>query len=253
MSKSQRPPAASSSNSKKSKPSQKRTKQPSYEMEGMPPYPYFDPNRMTPFLGIPPQALSPPSRNVHNDSHLFSGNFLGQSTRPLSNSATSMNKNSDIGGPFNSIFPPSRGQNGLGLNFQTGFGMNSMHPSMSNATSLTPHSGGVTVTPHMSNFSFSNIFPDTSQSDSPINISPIKFHGNQIMDSNSLQHHQGSSLFHPHNRSHHPPLPNAMSINSILGHNHHGFDTRQMTQSMNTSGPPFGSHGHPPTFGMPPF
>lgn len=253
MSKSQRPPAASSSNSKKSKPSQKRTKQPSYEMEGMPPYPYFDPNRMTPFLGIPPQALSPPSRNVHNDSHLFSGNFLGQSTRPLSNSATSMNKNSDIGGPFNSIFPPSRGQNGLGLNFQTGFGMNSMHPSMSNAPSLTPHSGGVTVTPHMSNFSFSNIFPDTSQSDSPINISPIKFHGNQIMDSNSLQHHQGSSLFHPHNRSHHPPLPNAMSINSILGHNHHGFDTRQMTQSMNTSGPPFGSHGHPPTFGMPPF
>lgn len=258
LSKSQRPQTASSGgggssgNSKKSKPSQKRTKQPSYEMESMP-YPYFDPNRMTPFLGLPPQALSPPSRNVQTDGHLFSGNFLSHSSRPLSNSASSMNKNSELGGPFNSILPPSRGQNGLGLNFQAGFGMNSMHPSMSNAPSLTPHSGGVTVTPHMSNFSFPNIFPDTSQSDSPINFSPIKFHENhRIMESNSLQHHQGSSLFHPHNRSH-PPLPNAMSINSILGHNHHGFDTRQMTQNMNSTAPPFGSHGHPPTFGMPPF
>lgn len=255
MSKSQRPQTASSggggsSNSKKSKPSQKRNKQASYEMESMP-YPYFDPNRMTPFLGLPPQPLSPPSRNVQTDGHLFSGNFLSHSSRPLSNSS-SMNKNTELGGPFNSILPPSRGQNGLGLNFQTGFGMNSMHPSMSNAPSLTPHSGGVTVTPHMSNFSFSNIFPDTTQSDSPINFSPIKFHGNQNMESISLQHHQGSSLFHPHNRSH-PPLPNAMSINSILGHNHHGFDTRQMTQNMNSTAPPFGSHGHPPTFGMPPF
>ncbi|XP_071175482.1 mucin-4-like isoform X2 [Mytilus edulis] len=251
MPKSQRPQTASSGNSKKSKPSQKRTKQPAYEMNEMH-YPLFDPNRMTPFLGhLPPQALSPPSRNVQNDAHMFSGNFLGHSSRPLSNSASAMNKNSDFGGPFNSIFPPSRGQNGLGLNFQPGFG--SMHPSMSNAPSLTPHSGGVTVTPHMPNFSFSNIFPDSSQSDSPINISPIKLHGNQIMDSNSLQHHQGSSLFHPHNRSHHPSLPNAMSINSILGHNHHGFDTRQMTQGMNSSATPFGSHGHPHTFGMPPF
>ncbi|KAJ8316385.1 hypothetical protein KUTeg_006399 [Tegillarca granosa] len=223
----------------------------------------FDTNRsLTPFFGLPPQNLSPPSRNIQNEGPLFPGNFFGASSRPLSNSS-SVPKNAEISAPFNSLFPPSRPpQNGLGLNFQHGFGMN--HGGMSSGTQITPHSNSVTVTPHMSNFSLTNIFSDVgnSQNDS-MNMSPIKFpHSNPIlppqgMDPNSLQHphHQSSSLYH-HNRGPHPPPPvihTAMSINSILGHNHHGFDTRPMPRAMNTSAPPFGGHGHPPpTFGMPP-
>ena len=253
-----RPKSTSRSSSKQS-----QKKKMNYGMESdLPPHPaLFDPNRSlhSPFIGLPPQALSPPSRNMQGDGSLFGpSNLFGPSSRK----GSSVPQNSDLSTPFNSLFPPARPQNGLGFNFQPGFGMNSMHGPMSNSPQITPHSGSVTVTPHMSNFTFTNIFSDpnnSSQNDS-LNISPIKFPPNpmlphQGMDPNSLHHahQQGSSLYHQHRP--HPPsvIHNAMNINSILGHNHHGFESRGMPQGMNTSvAPPFPGHGHPASFAMPP-
>ncbi|OWF41522.1 hypothetical protein KP79_PYT22535 [Mizuhopecten yessoensis] len=217
---------------------------------------------LTPFFGLAPQNLSPPARNMQNEGPgLFAANLFGAG--PRHTATASMPKNAEISAPYNPLFPPGRPQNGLGLNFQPGFGMNTVHGGMSNAPSITPHSGSVTVTPHMSNFSLTNIFSDVNNSSqNDLNISPIKFpHSNSIMphqgmDPNALQHphHQGGSIYHPHNRSHPPPpvLHNAMSINSILGQHHHSFDSRGVPQGMNASAPPFHGPGHPPSFAMPP-
>ncbi|KAK6173075.1 hypothetical protein SNE40_016604 [Patella caerulea] len=221
----------------------------------------FDSNQgMPPNFFVP--TLSPnPNRNLQSEGPSFlHGNLFGGTPRPLSNTGSGP-KNSDIGVPFNPLFNPSRTQNSLaGLNFQPGFGMN--HVSASSAPQITPHSGNVAMPPHiMSNFNLSNIFTDVnnSQSDS-LNISPIKFpHGNHMlpqhgMDPNSLQHHhQNSALYH--NRGHpgqQQALHNAMAINSLLGHNPHGFDVRPMGQGINSSvGPPFHGPGHPGSFGIP--
>ncbi|XP_045210433.1 serine-rich adhesin for platelets-like [Mercenaria mercenaria] len=194
----------------------------------------FETNRsMTPFFPTM-QNLSPQSRMQHEGSPFLPGNFFGPGPR-FPNSNTPMPKNSDIGAPFNPLFPPRGAQNGLGLNFQPGFGMNMnpLHGNHGNAPQLTPHTA-----PHMANFNLNNIFSDgASQNESSLNISPIKFpHTNtmlqhQGMEHNAMQHH------HQYNRGH----PSVMSINSILGPNHHGFDGR-----MNTSmAGPFHSHGHP--------
>lgn len=190
----------------------------------------FETNRsMTPFFPTM-QNLSPQSRMQHEGSPFLPGNFFGPGPR-FPNSNTPVPKNSDIGAPFNPLFPPRGAQNGLGLNFQPGFGMNMnpLHSNHGNGPQLTPHTA-----PHMANFNLNNIFSDgASQNESSLNISPIKFpHTNyQGMDHNAMQHH------HQYNRGH----PSVMSINSILGPNHHGFDGR-----MNTSmAGPFHSHGHP--------
>lgn len=241
--------SSSSSSRSSSKQSQKK-KQNYVEMEsGIPPHPaMFEANRMTPLFPLPP-ARSPP----------FPANLFGSGPHQ----GASMSKNSELSSPFNQLFPQARPQNGLGFQFNN-FGMNSVHGAMSNSPQITPHSGSVTVTPHMSNFTFTNIFSDvnnSSQNDA-LNISPIKFpHPNtmlppQGMDPNSLHHphQQGSSIYHHHNRAHPSSvIHNAMNINSILGHNHHSFDSRGMSQGINTSvAPPFPGHGHPPGFGMPP-
>lgn len=186
----------------------------------------FETNRsMTPFF--PMQNLSPQSRAIQHDSTFLSGNIFGPGPR-FPNSNTPMPKNSDIGPPFNPLFPGRGAQNSLGLGFQTGFGMNMnpLHGNHGNAPQLAPHTA-----PHMANFSLNSIFTDSaSQNES---MSPIKFpHTNyQGMEHNPMQHH------HQYNRGH----PSVMSINSILGSNPHGFDGR-MTTSM---AGPFHSHGHP--------
>ncbi|KAK3083476.1 hypothetical protein FSP39_023675 [Pinctada imbricata] len=248
------------STSRSSKQSQKKKMM--YGMESdLPPHPaMFDPTRsLTPaYLPIPTQALSPPSRNMQNEGTSLFGpsNLFGSSSRKSAGGP----QNSDLSTPFNPLFPPARPQNGLGFNFQPGFGMNSMHGPMSNSAQITPHSGSVTVTPHMSNFTFPSIFsdPNNSTQNDSLNISPIKFPPNpmlphQGMDPNSLHHahQQTSSLYHQH-RTHPPSVIHNMNIPSILGHNHHGFDSRGMTQGINTSvAPPFPGHSHP-SFGMPP-
>ncbi|KAL4229396.1 hypothetical protein ACF0H5_012435 [Mactra antiquata] len=190
----------------------------------------FEPNRsMTPFF--PMQNLSPQSRMQHEGSPFLPGNIFGPGPR-FPNSSTPMPKTNDFSGPY--LFPRGA-QNGLGLNFQPGFGMNMnpLHGNHGNGPQLTPHTA-----PHMANFSLNNIITDGApQNESSLNISPIKFpHANSMlqhqgMDHNAMQHH------HQYNRGH----PSVMSINSILGPNHHGFDGR-----MNTSmAGPFHSHGHP--------
>lgn len=196
----------------------------------------FETNRsMTPFFQSM-QTLSPQSRAMQHESAPFQpGNFFGLGSR-FPNSNTPMPKNSEISGPFsNPLFPPRGAQNGLGLNFQTGFGMNMnpLHGNHGNAPQFTPHSAS-----HMANFNLNNFLSEgPSQNESSLPISPIKFgHTNSMlqhqgMDHNSMSHH------HQYNRGH----PGMMSINSILGANHHGFDGR-MNSSM---AGPFHSHGHP--------
>jgi len=194
----------------------------------------FETNRsMTPFFPSM-QNLSPQSRAMqHESAHFQPGNFFGLGPR-FPNSNTPVPKNTDIGPPFGNPFMPSRGsQNGpLGLNFQPGFGMNMnpLHGNHSNAPQLTPHTA-----PHMGNFNLNNIFSEgASQNESSLPISPIKFgHTNyQGMEHNAaMQHH------HQYNRGH----PSMMSLNSILGPNHHGFDGRMPTSMAG----PFHGHGHP--------
>ncbi|KAK3577326.1 hypothetical protein CHS0354_008421 [Potamilus streckersoni] len=247
--------------SRASKQQKKSNKQLYPEVDSNLSHSIFEPNRsMTPFF--PLQNLSPQSRAVQGEGPPFlPGNFFNPGSR-LANSNTPMPKTSDIS--FNQLFQPGRSQNGLGLNFQPGFGMNmnmnmnmnSVHGNHGNGP-ITPHSGSVGVTPHMGNFSLSNIFSDSASQSESLNISPIKFsHTNPIlshqpgMDPNSLQHHhQGSSLYH--NRSH-PPTPSMMSINSILGPNPHGFDGRSIGQMNTSMAPPFHGHGNPAMFAMPP-
>lgn len=219
----------------------------------------------TPFF--PLGSLSPqPGRSLPPDGPAFMpGNlFVPGGPRPLSNSGANAHKNADLSAQFNTLFPQTRSnQNPIGLNFQPpGFGMNPMHSGHSTAPQITPHSGSISVTPHLSNFTFSNILTDVnsmSQNDA-LNISPIKFpHGNSIlppqpgMDPNPLQHPHHLSY---HGRTHQSPhqhvLNNAMSINSLLGHNPHGFDGRPMPQGINSSmAPPFHGHGHPSSFTVP--
>ena len=192
----------------------------------------FEPNRsMTPFF--PMQNLSPQSRAIQHEGPPFlPGNIFGSGPR-FANSNAPMPKNSDIGPPFNPLFPGRGAQNSLGLGFQPGFGMNMnpLHGNHGNGPQL-PHTA-----PHMANFSLNSIFTDSaSQNES---MSPIKFpHTNyQGMEHNPMQHH------HQYNRGH----PSVMSINSILGSNPHGFDGRMPTSMAG----PFHSHGHPSL--MPPF
>ncbi|XP_041373592.1 serine-rich adhesin for platelets-like isoform X2 [Gigantopelta aegis] len=254
------PQGRSTKSRKQSKKSSKQTF--NMEMDTNLSHSIFDSNQgIPPYFQIP--SLPPsPSRNLPNEGPFLPGNFFSSSGRPLSNASASIPKNSDLGTPFNSLFSPSRPQNGLGLNFQPTFGMNPGNPVN---TSQMPPSGGLAVTPHMSNFSLGNLNflsdVNVSQCDS-LNISPIKFHTNPMLphqpggDPNCpLQHpHQGPGLYH--NRGHpgqSPLMHNSMSINSLLGHNPHGFDTRAMGQPINSSvGPPFHGPGHPGTFAMPP-
>ena len=254
------PQSRSSKSRKQSKKSSKQTF--NMEMDTNLSHSIFDSNQgIPPYFQIP--SLPPsPSRNLPNEGPFLPGNFFSSSGRPLSNASANIPKNSELGTPFNSLFSPSRPQNGLGLNFQPAFGMNPGNPVN---TSQMPPSGGLAVTPHMSNFSLGNLNflsdVNVSQCDS-LNISPIKFHANPMLthqpgaDPNCpLQHpHQGPGLYH--NRGHpgqSPLMHNSMSINSLLGHNPHGFDTRAMGQPINSSvGPPFHGPGHPGTFAMPP-
>ena len=234
-----KPTASRSSKSKKTK------QHPFVEVDSNLSNSIFEPNRsMTPFF--PVQNLSPQSRAMqHDGSPFLPGNFFGPG--PRLNSNTPLPKNSDIGSPFNPLFQPGRAQNGLGLNFQPGFGMNmnALHGNHGNGPQITPHTG---VASHMPNFNLNNIFSDVNSSQSEsLNISPIKFgHANSMlqhqsgMDPGAMQHH------HQNYRGHPPPPPSVLSMNSILGPNHHGFDGRSLSQMNTSMAPPFHSHGHPP-------
>ncbi|XP_064618260.1 serine-rich adhesin for platelets-like [Liolophura sinensis] len=213
--------------------------------------------------GIPPffpiASLSPPpSRSAQPDGPTYMPHLFGPSSRSLPNANIGVHKNpGELGGTFNQLFNPVRTQTSLGLNFQPGFGMNPVHGGHGSAAQIKSHSTGVSVTQPMSNFNLTNIFPDVnncSQSNGGLNISPIKFpHGNAIippqpgMDPNTLQHHHQPGMLY-HNRTPGPPpvLHNAMSINSLIGHNHPG-----MGQINNTMGQTFHGYGHPSSFTMP--
>ena len=236
----------------------------------------FESNRsMTPFFPIGSMSPPPTARGLQGDGPTYiPGNLFPNPSRPLSNSSTVQHKATPEmnAPPFNPLFQSSRSQSSLGLNFQPphGFPMNHMHAAnhhhTSSAAMTTPHSSSVSVTPHVPNFSLSNIFQDMNnaagvQGDA-LNISPIKFHHASPMlpphqpgmDHNALQHHHHQSAAIYHNRPHPPPpvIHNAMAINSILGHQHHGFEARGMAPGMNGGmGPPFHGHAHTPSFGLP--
>ena len=230
----------------------------------------FDPSRsMTPYFPI--GSLSPPPRNLggsEGPTYFGAGNFFCNSQRPpsLANSKPLQHKNS---GPsavpgtadlsFNALFPPSRHQNGLGINFQPppGFGMNH-HAAMHAQGQIMPQA--MAMPPHMANFNLSNIFSDMNnpapQPDGSLNISPIKFPHHSMplqpgMDPNTLHHQAAASSLYTNRSQMPPPGLHSMSINSLLSHQHHGFDARGIGPPINSSvAPPFGGHAH--SFGIPP-
>ena len=226
----------------------------------------FDPSRsMTPYFPI--GSLSPPPRNLgasEGPTYFGAGNFFCNSQRPpsLANSKPLQHKNA--GAPagtadlsFNALFPPSRHQNGLGINFQPGFGMNH-HAAMHAPGQMMPQA--MAMPPHMANFNLSNIFSDMNNPapppDGSLNISPIKFPHHSMplqpgMDPNALHHQAAASSLYTNRSQMPPPGLHSMSINSLLGHQHHGFDGRGIGPPINSSvAPPFGGHAH--SFGIPP-
>ncbi|XP_029647681.1 GATA zinc finger domain-containing protein 14-like [Octopus sinensis] len=207
-------------------------------------------------LSLSQSQLSQGSLSSHQStpSSISDNNATLTLPQQIPNTSSTVLKSSDISTSFNSIFPPSRSQNGIGLNFQTGFGMNTVHNGPTNTPQIPPHSSAMPNLPHVPSLGLGNIFSDvnsTSQNEA-LNISPIKFPTNSILpppqasiDPNSLQHHhQGGALYH--NRSHPPPPPviHNMSINSILSHNPHGFEPRgPVAQAINSTVTPSGFHG----------
>jgi len=139
------------------------------------------------------------------------------------------------------------------------------HAAMHSSAQIMPHANTMAMAPHMANFNLSNIFSDMNNPapppDSSLNISPIKFphHSNTILplqagiDPSPLHHQAAAASSLYTNRSQMPPpgLHHSMSINSLLSHQHHGFDTRGIGPGINSSvAPPFGGHAH--SFGIPP-
>ena len=276
-------PSRSSKSSKKKQPPQQPLKQQQQQLlhqqqhHDLDPYnALFDPSRsITPYFPI--GSLSPPPRNLGNNegpTYFGAGNFFCNSQRPpsLANSKPLQHKNtggSSVPGTadlsFNALFTPARHQNGLGINFQPpGFGMNH-HAAMHSSAQIMPHANTMAMAPHMANFNLSNIFSDMNNPapppDSSLNISPIKFphHSNTILplqagiDPSPLHHQAAAASSLYTNRSQMPPpgLHHSMSINSLLSHQHHGFDTRGIGPGINSSvAPPFGGHAH--SFGIPP-
>ena len=246
----------------------------------------FETRSMTPMF--PPMgALSPPPSRGDGPTYI-PGNLFGNTGRPLSANPT--NTLQHKGHPdvtFNPFVPPgaTRGpQNGLGQNFLPGFGMGGPHGNHNVSGQLTPHTTSVSMPPHLPNFGLPNMFgempggpgsglgpPGSSQGGQGdiLNTSPIKFPGahNSILgppqppglsDPSLQHHHQGGpppGLYH--NRPH-PAMgmgsmgmPPGMSMTSLLGQHHHGFDPSRGMQP-STMAPPFG-HSHSGSFGMPNF
>ena len=252
----------------------------------------FETRSMTPmFPGMGGMGLSPPppsARNLATDGPTYIPGNLFNAPRPLSNSNPALqHKGHPADMTFNPLFASSatRGpQNGLGLNFQPGFPPVNPHGSQHSSGHMTPHTTSVSMPPHIPNY-LGNMFPEmppppggvsstqVSQSADSLNISPIKFqHGahNPILgppqpppglsDPSGLQHHphQGPApSLYTHNRAHpamgiNPMAAAGMSINSLLGQHHHGFDPGRGMPPGTTMAPPFG-HVHTTSFGMPNF
>jgi hypothetical protein len=201
----------------------------------------FDPNRsMTPYFQL--GGLSPPPRQLPADGPTYFPNIFNQHGRAHAQHKDQMQHN-----PF---MLSSRAQNGFGLNFQHGFGMNpAMHPNHSAASASAAHSNSVSVTPHMPNFNL-NLFD--SQGDAGLNISPIKFpHGNGLLHQGAMhdaaQHsaHQASMY---NGRAAQMPPP--MLANPIFGHQHPGFEMPRgpsISSAMSSAAP----YAHAPFGGVP--
>lgn len=235
------------SSTKSSSSSSKKSSKPptSYGMEtGM-----FDSRSVTPFIGLGSTGLSP-SRTMPPDSLAYfpPPNLFGNTGRTLSNAKTLQHRDTPL--PFSTgLFSPSRAaQNGLGLNFQTGFGMDHVHGSHIASSQVIPPPPSANAMPaHMHGFGFGNIFSDISgaaQRDPLSNMSPIKFTGS--MDASTLHHHHHhqatSSMYNGRSQLSAHMLPD-MGFNPFLGHQHPGFDARSI-------GTHFGSHGPAAGFGM---
>ena len=251
-----RPKSASKASSSKSQRSKSSKKKPGYEVDTNLSNSIFDSGggrSMTPVYQ-PLSSMSPPPSqraSVQPDAPTYlPSNLFAQPGRPLSNT-TPLQHKGDMSTPFNPLFSGGRPQNGLGLQFQPGFGMGTPgHGQVPPSQQLPSHSSS------MANFNFSQIFPDITSSgqNEALNMSPIKFGAGgallppqAVMDHPSIPHpgSQGSGMYsqRPH------MLHNAMSINSLLAHNH-GFEGRSMAPSLNAT--PFPPHAHAPSFGMHP-
>lgn len=247
-------PVKSSSGSSRSSRSSKKTVKPSaYDVDSN----MFENRSVTPYFGL---GNISPNMNLPPDGLAYV-NFFSNTGRPLSSAAKTLHHRdppAPMTHPFNSsLFSPSRTQNGLGLNFQTGFGMD--HMSSTHITSsqmIIPHSGPISA--HMHGFGF---FPDISgsmvQRDALNNMPSMKFGPGAILPSQGtvepspLHHPQtaGSAMYN--NRGQLPShMLHDMGFNALLGHQHAAFDARSISGGM--VHPPFGSHSHAASFGMGP-
>ena len=245
----QQPSSKSSRTSSSSTKSTKKTSQPTavpsrYDVEAFSRALYDQPPGMSAYYPFRP--LTPPPRSLQSEtaSPFFAANFFAaNSSRGLPGSSPLQHKAADITNPF--MFPQSRTQHGgLGLNFQSSFGMGHMHtghpsPQLAAQTAMASH------------FGFGNIFSEMngcSQTDG-LNLSPIKFPSQTPMDSSLLQHHQNSASLYS-GRGQMPStamLQNAAAAMSLLGHPHSGFERSMPASAMPAH---FASTAHP-SFGMP--
>lgn len=241
---------SASSSGRSTRSSKKSGKSSSYDMDSG----LYEGRSVTPYVGL--GNMSP---NFPPDSLAYM-NFFGNASRPLSNAVKTLQHRdppAPISHPFNSsLFSSSRAQNGLGINFQTGFGMDHVNSShITSSQMIIPHSSAISA--HMHGFGF---FPDISSSmvqrDALNNMPSMKFGRGPILSSQEtaepgpLQHPQTVSNAMYTIRGQLPPshMLHDMSFNTLLGHQHAAFDARSIGSGM--VHPPFGSHNHGPSFGM---
>lgn len=226
----------------------------------------FETNRsITPYFGVP--NFSPP----RTDTPTYLPNINTPSRSQSHDPSVSTSICNTFGTP---LFPP-RCQSNLNLNFpqtSSNFGVNAIHHHTAVPSQMTLASStnvtAVSTTPH---FHLSNIFPDISNSSTPVPssaLAPIKFHhgnhfappsaGAQVAFEPHLQQKATTGAPSMYNGRPPPPpvLHSGMSINSILGntsnnsstiHHNHGssYDSRQSHPQVGAMAPPHPSLVHP--------
>ncbi|XP_070548540.1 AF4/FMR2 family member lilli-like [Ptychodera flava] len=212
----------------------------------------------------PPRHLSGPDMPTYFPPPLPNHILTSPPQPPKPN----IGRDAEISAPFNPMFTSSR-PSGIGMNFQPNFPVFQEHQPGFNIGKTSsgiapPITSNVTVTPHVSNFNVSNIFPEitgagtSSQTENiGMNISSLRLpvHGNPTINLDPGV----TSLHNMGNKPPPPPPPpagqpfsnSAMSINNLLGPSHGAEDRPSMRLGLNsTLSTPF----HSSTFnsGIPP-
>jgi hypothetical protein len=205
----------------------------------------------------PNRSVLQGSSSAADSLSYFPTNFFGNTGRPLSNTAKSLQHHRDSN-PFNMFSPASRSTtNGLsGLNFQhgtAGFGMDAAHMAAAAAAPMMSHASSTHGFGAFGGLFDVGGMPIADQRDTLAGISPLKFphHGansTSTMGQDPLHHQQTASGFGCGSRTAAQHMLH--DFNAILGghHQHHaGFDARTAAAAAFS-----GAMGHHASFGMGP-